>query len=160
MVHLRIISRAHHVVFFKDLLFFHFNFLIVLFLILVSGVNAERPCPEKRLERINAIRSQLYTCLEDKCGKEFKEKKDFAMHSQIAHSLILKAIIPRPTYKQIHNFTLSTTPLTRAARFVFESSLPARKNYFKKLARQAPLSKTADFALIKKTCKLEFDLRS
>ena len=127
----------------------------------MSGVNAERPCPEKRLERINAIRSQLYTCLVDKCGKEFKEKKDFATHSQIAHSLILKTIVPRPSYKQIHNFTLNTTPLTRAARYVFENSLPSRKNYLKTLARQSILHKIADFSLIKKTCKfnLSFNMQ-
>ena len=110
----------------------------------------ERICPEKRQERLNAIRNQTFICSIDKCDREFefKQRAEFASHSLTAHCLILRQLVPnaRPNFKNLDCFVLKPTALTKKAIVKFQAS---RAKYFHKLARN-PTRRTADISSIKK----------
>jgi hypothetical protein len=113
----------------------------------------ERICPERRQERINAIRKQTFICSIDKCDKEFefKQRADYASHSLTAHCLILRQLVPsmRPSFKVLDNFSLQPTSLTKEAIKRFQAASPGKKNYFKRLARN-PTRRPCDLTSIKK----------
>jgi hypothetical protein len=112
------------------------------------GSCLERPCPQKRQERINAIKSQLYKCQIDSCLREFKTKEELVTHSMVAHCMILKKplLTAKHIYKPLHNYCMSATALTRAARHLFGD------RYFKKMAKRS-IKQTVDFESIKNKCK-------
>jgi hypothetical protein len=140
--------------FFKNKLKQSLTFVNFIYLKQKKGHNLlrERICPEKRQERLNAIRNQTFVCSVDKCDREFefKQRAEFASHSLLAHCLVLRQLVPnsRPQFKNLDNFTLTPTPITKKAIKHFLNSSPSRANYFRKLARN-PTRRTADFISIK-----------
>lgn len=117
----------------------------------------ERPCPEKRQDRLNAIRSQLnYKCCIDNCNKEFKMKEEFINHSLICHCLIVKKALlnAKSKYQNLHNFYLKTTSFNKAIRSIFSKNRP---KYFKGLARH-PFKEIVDINSILNECKIIISL--
>ena len=110
----------------------------------------ERICPEKRQERLNAIRNQSLVCTLDKCNREFKQRTQLADHSLLVHAMVLKHVAPnsRPVYKSLDNFYLRPTSITKKAIEVFTESSPVRLKYFHKLARN-PTRRKVDLDSIK-----------
>ncbi len=117
-----------------------------------KNMNLERPCPEKRQDRLNAIRSQLnYKCFIDNCNKEFKFKEDFINHSLICHCLLVKQALlnAKSKYQYLHNFYLRITPFNKAICNFYNKIDP---KYFKSLARH-PFKVIADGNSILNECK-------
>ncbi len=99
----------------------------------------ERPGPEQRLERLEASRSQLFTCMVDTCRRTFKKKSELAGHSVISHALILKKLVRPacPMFNEMHNFCFKPTLMTKAIRCLADSKQRSSELKFsKKLARR------------------------
>lgn len=117
------------------------------------SVFPERPAPEKRLERISANRKKSFKCLFENCGRDYNQRALLIKHSLISHALILRnPLNTKPSYKQLHNFCLETTPITRASRIVFMKSRN-NKSFFKNLARN-PVRKPVNLNSIINECKI------
>lgn len=106
-----------------------------------SGDGNERPGPDQRQERLEASRSQLFTCNIDNCRRSYKEKTDFARHSLLSHAVIVKKLVKpsAPVVTKLHNFCMEATPLTAAVRLLADkrkkTDLPNGLCFTRKLAR-------------------------
>ncbi len=117
-----------------------------------KNINLERPCPEKRQDRLNAIRSQLnYKCYIDNCNKEFKLKEEFINHSLICHCLLVKKALlnAKSKYQNLHNFYLRITSFNKAICVLYNKIKP---KYFKSLARN-PFKEIVDGNSLLNECK-------
>src|SRR5262245_31235234 len=75
-------------------------------------INAERPHPEQRQERTNAMRSMIHNCTVDNCFKMFQKRSELAKHCLVAHALVMKSTSNlKPMLKQLTTFQLLATPL-------------------------------------------------
>lgn len=70
-----------------------------------------RQDPNKRLERIEALKNQVLTCDELGCGLHFGKLQLFKRHLRYAHAL--------PSKKRSLEFYLQTNPLTKKTRRMF-----------------------------------------
>ena len=95
----------------------------------------------------------------DDCGDEFKDRNEFSNHSIVSHAQIVKKIMkPNVLYRQMHNFYLIATPLTKASRIIMcrrDNSKQKEYNIIRKLGRR-PFKDELNIKSIKEKCKNYF----
>jgi len=118
---------------------------------------SERPGPEQRQERLEASRSQLFTCVVDSCQRTFKKKSEYASHSVVSHALVLKKLVKPacPLFNELHNFCFRPTVMTRAIRCLADRRKRGTELKFsRKLARRPVKSQMGCNKSVIEKCKI------